>query len=363
MSFAPATRSNPKRATNHLVGFSSYLGLAALTALVVSCGAKNVSKAPTYPSNTNTTYYISNSDCSDGNVGTSSSAPWCTFNNVNVRTFVPGDQILLASGSSWSQEMSPLGNGASGNPITIGCYNTSTSCSVNYPVINAGSSNPSIYFVNPSWWTVTNLTLTGSGDGILCYFTQLGNQGLVFQNLYIYNLNGPSINFDGYNSPPTSIPSGQYIISGVTFRNIGISNAGAINLTAGYAGAQQVNNGYPNAQQNILMENVYASNYNGCFGFANAENITVIDSLWQQGDADGSCGTATYMVAISNVIFNNGIYYDDAWTNNYDNGAFVYDNQETAIRWRGDYFYQNAASGIEGAENLCFNGCSSSTNS
>ncbi len=67
----------------------------------------------------------------------------------------------------------------------------------------------------------------------------------------------PSIIFDGYNSnPPTSIPSGQYIISGVTFQNIGISNAGAINLTADYANAQQVNNGYVNAQQNILMKNI-----------------------------------------------------------------------------------------------------------
>ena len=362
MPFAPGVRANPKRFARPLAGFACYLGLAALTPLLVSCGGAAVSSATTYPIDSNTTYYIGNSGCSDGNAGTSSSAPWCTFNNVNGRTFSPGDQILLASGSGWLQQMSPLGSGVSGNPITIGCYGST--CSSNYPVINAGSSNPGIYLVNPSWWTVTNLTLTGSSAGISSYFTQLGNQGLVFENLYIYNLNGPSIAFDGYNSnPPTSIPSSQYIISGVTFQNIGIANAGTINLTAGYAGAQQVNNGYPNAQQNILMKNVYASNYKGCFGFANAEDVTVIDSFWQQGDADGSCGTATYMVALNNVTFNNGIYSDDAWTNNYDNGAFVYDNQETEIRWRGDYFYQNAASGIEGAENLCFNTCSSSTNS
>jgi hypothetical protein len=321
-----------------------------------------VASATTYPANT--TYYISTSGCNNSNPGTSSSAPWCDFTNVNANTFSQGDQILLHTGSSWSTGMAPLGSGASANPITIGCYGTT--CSSNYPVINAGSSTPSIYLLNPSWWIVTNLTLTGSNDGLWCHFTQLGNQGLIFQNLYIYNLNGssPSIIFDGYNAnPPTSIPSGQYIISGVTFQNIGISNAGAINLTADYANAQQVNNGYPNAQQNILMKNITASNYKGCFGFANAENIIVMDSFWQQGDADGSCGAATYMVALSNTTFNNGIFYDDAFTNGSDNGAFVYDNQESQIAWRGAYFYKNSASGIEGAENLCFANCTSSTNS
>jgi hypothetical protein len=130
-----------------LAGFACYLGLAALTPLLVSCGGAAVSSATTYPINSNTTYYIGNSGCSDGNAGTSSSAPWCTFNNVNGRTFSPGDQILLASGSGWLQQMSPLGSGVSGNPITIGCYGST--CSSNYPVINAGSSNPGIYLVNP----------------------------------------------------------------------------------------------------------------------------------------------------------------------------------------------------------------------
>ena len=337
---------------------------AALTSVLTLGSLAAVATATTFPGNT--TYYISNSGCSNSNSGTSSTAPWCDFANVNGNTFSSGDKILLRSGSSWSAQLAPLGNGVTGNPITIGCYDSSTSCSVNYPLINAGSGLPAVYLVNPSYWTLTNLTLTGSSGGVDVHFTQLGNQGLVFQNLYIYDLAGssPSISFEGLNAnPPMSIPSTEYIINGVTFSNIGISNAGAITLTAGYANAQQVNNGYPNAQQNILMKNVSASSFKGCFGFANAENVTVMDTFWQDGDTDGSCGAATYMVALSNVIFNNSIYYNDPWTNASDNGAFVYDNQETQIRWRGDYFYQNAASGIEGAENLCFANCTASTNS
>jgi len=90
-----------------------------------------------YP--TNTTYYINNTGtpaCSNSNAGTSSSAPWCDFTNVNSQTFSQGDQILLYSGGSWSGVMTPLGSGASGNPITIGCY-PSASCSTTYPTISS----------------------------------------------------------------------------------------------------------------------------------------------------------------------------------------------------------------------------------
>ncbi len=353
-------RSIAKKLMHPLAGFGCRLGWASAAALLVLCGMAAVASATTYPSST--TYYIATSSCSDSNPGTSSSSPWCDFTPVNGNTFSAGDSILLAAGDSWSGEMTPLGSGSSGNPITIGCYGSS--CSTSYPTINVGSSNPGIYLVNPSWWTVTNLTLTGYDSAIVVDFTQLENQGLVFENLDFTSLSGDSIVFEGYNSnPPTSIPSDEYIISGVTFQNITISDAGTIALSDDYAQAQQVNNGYPNAQQNILFKNVYASTYTGCFGIQNAENVTVMDSFWQDGDTDGGCGAGTYMVAVSNVTFNNSVFYDDPWTNSNDNGAFVYDNQETEVAWNGDYFYKNAASGVEGAENSCFNSCTSSTNS
>ena len=52
------------------------------------------------PTNTvqaaNTTFYIDNrpgSRCTNAGAGTSASAPWCDFTNINSRTFGPGDQI------------------------------------------------------------------------------------------------------------------------------------------------------------------------------------------------------------------------------------------------------------------------------
>ncbi|MBB5343369.1 hypothetical protein [Tunturibacter empetritectus] len=336
--------------------------LVIFAAAVMLLLASDSAFATVYPSNT--LYYISNTGCSNANAGTSSTAPWCDFTNVNGSTFSQGDQILLQSGGSWASQIAPLGNGASGNPVILGCYPAS-SCSTNYPVINPGSQLSAVSLINPSFWTITNLSMTGGLNGIHINFSQLGNQGLVLQNLNIHDMAGTvsAILIDGMNTnPPTLIASNQYVISGITFSNITISKAGAIYLTAGYANAQQVNNGYPNAQQNVLMKNVTASNFSDCFVFANIENVVVTDGSWTQGDVNGRCGAAVYLVAASNVTFNNVLSYNDAFTNANDNAAFVYDNQETQLRWRGNYFYKNAAAGIEGAENLCFKDCTASTN-
>src|ERR1019366_3691876 len=69
-----------------------------------------------------TKYYINNqpgSNCRDG--GTHSmTQPWCTFTPINkIGKFSPGDQILLASGSTWNQQMTLTGSGTSNQPITL----------------------------------------------------------------------------------------------------------------------------------------------------------------------------------------------------------------------------------------------------
>ena len=72
-----------------------------------------------------TTYYINNlprSNCSDGG-SHSLEQPWCTFAPANkIRTFLPGDQILLARGAAWNQELTLAGHGAADAPITLGAY-------------------------------------------------------------------------------------------------------------------------------------------------------------------------------------------------------------------------------------------------
>ena len=105
----------------------------------------------TYPGNT--TYYISNSSCSDSNPGTSSSAPWCTFNNVNGNLPLPRrSDSTLAAGSSWNQELELLGTGTSSSWITLSSYGTGAN-----PIINRSDTSGDLRclrLTNPDYWNI-----------------------------------------------------------------------------------------------------------------------------------------------------------------------------------------------------------------
>lgn len=84
------------------------LGLVALSALV-ACGATSNtavdSSVKLRPQAVGSTYYVNNqsaSNCSNSAAGTSSAQPWCDFTPVNIKTFQPGDAILLARGATWN---------------------------------------------------------------------------------------------------------------------------------------------------------------------------------------------------------------------------------------------------------------------
>lgn len=336
--------------------------------MTVGIGAalfSQTAKCAAYPANT--TYYISNTGCSNGNDGKTPLSPWCDFANVNGSTFSPGDAILLQSGGQWTGTLRPLGNGSIASPISIGCYDSpSSSCQVNFPSITSSSTETSVSLQNPSHWRVAYLTLTGGQSGIWVRFTSLGNSDLAFSHLYLHDQPGiePSIGFDGLNSnPPQAIPAGQSIISDVTISNVYMIRAGGIGFTAGYANAQQVNNGYSNAQSNILMSNVSAVDYHSCFALANASHVKMISSYFENADKDGHCGAGFYVTTVDDFTITNSIFYRQPFSNVNDNAVFVYDNQETALKWYGDYFFQNGGSGIEGAENPSFSYSTVSTNS
>ena len=49
-----------------------------------------------------TTYYIDAQNGNDSNDGTSESAAWKTFANVDDLTLTEGDQVLLKAGCTWN---------------------------------------------------------------------------------------------------------------------------------------------------------------------------------------------------------------------------------------------------------------------
>ncbi len=109
-----------------------------------------------------TTYYIDCAGGSDANNGTSTSTPWRTFTNVNNRTLVAGDSVLLKRGATCSGigSLIPQGAGTSASPITIGAYGTGA-----LPVINCGTGSPvysCVFILNEGGYVVRDLELTGT---------------------------------------------------------------------------------------------------------------------------------------------------------------------------------------------------------
>lgn len=335
-----------------------------VVALIAVVGPTATSAA-TYPSNT--TYYIDNSGgsgCSNANTGTSSSAPWCDFANVNGSTFAQGDQILLRSGDTWNQALSPAGSGVSGNPITIGCF-PSTSCATYWPVVRApNTSTDAISITNGDWWTINQVTINQGANGIHFNFTTLNHQGYVLQNVYITGT-GQGIVFDGFNqNPQYTVPSGNYIYSNVTISTATVTNQtkNGIEFVADYPMVQTTSSCCTNAQQNIVVKDVTVTNIAcGALGLANASHVKMLGMYVDNADTSGCSGAANYIVAVDDAVWANGIFNNTPWTNANDNPAFNLDNHVTGLRWRGSYFRGNYGSALEWTENPCFHTCTSTT--
>lgn len=337
--------------------------MAGIAALALAVPLAQVTSQPAIAAGT--TYYVDNgAGCSNTGTGTSTSAPWCDFTNVNGTTFAAGDQILLKSGVVFGQGLAPLGSGAAGDPIRIGCYGAG--CAVTPPTLDLNSTTlDAVHLQNPSYWTVSDLAIRDARNGIRSTFTSLNHDGLEFANLRLEDLAGTGILLDGLNQHPMyPVPAGQHIIAGLTISNVAIADAaGAIELLAGYEGQQQYGPNGANNQQHIFMRNLDIRNISGCaINIPNASHVLVMDVYQNAVGTGPACGAGNYQVLQDDVTWVNGVYVNKPWTHTFDNAMFNLDNHMTDVRFRGNYFREAAGSALEWTENPCFSTCTTTTN-
>ncbi|MGA9586783.1 MAG: hypothetical protein WBQ95_15720, partial [Terracidiphilus sp.] len=125
-----------------------------------------------------TAYYINNqsgSNCSDSGPH-SVAQPWCSFAPANrIRTFLPGDEILLARGGAWDQELSLAGSGTASEPITLAAYGTGATPKI---LRNQAVTDICVLLTDASFWKVSDLEVGRASVGILLHDTQLFNNGI-----------------------------------------------------------------------------------------------------------------------------------------------------------------------------------------
>jgi hypothetical protein len=334
-------------------------------------------------------YYINNqpgADCSDGGPHTLAE-PWCTFTPVNqIRTFAPGDQILLARGASWNQEMSLAGRGTASEPITLGAYGAGPNPRI---LRNQAISDICVLLTDASYWNISNLEVGRASVGILLHYTQPFNNGVNISNIYAHDNKGI---WGGYSTEyPVSrrvadpfasslninLSSGilfnlasyltfsnsQYVLKGVTVSNVRGSNN--VDSVAFNAETNTIENqdGH-NAFQDVLLNGLVLSSDNGHAARAyqraglgcsdslrllGMTNVTLMNSvLFDEAACHTPTGTAAVILGrVSNIKIVNNIFFGVPASNSPDETAIDFEWSEDQVYLQGNLFAANAGPGVE----------------
>jgi hypothetical protein len=336
-----------------------------------------------------TTYYIDNrpgSNCNDGGPH-GESQPWCSFGPANkIRTFAPGDKILLARGANWNEELSVRGSGTASEPITLGAYGTGPQPKI---LRNQATSDICVLLMDASYWNVRDLEVGRASVGILFHYTQLFNNGITISNVYAHdnkgvwaghsteypvnrhvqdpfatslNINlssGILFNLDSY----LTLTSSQYVLKGVSVNDVrGQNNVDSVAFDA-ETDTLDKQDGH-NAFQDVTLNGLFLSDDNGHaakqyqhagLGCSDAlrllgmTNVTVMNSvLYNEAGCHTPTGTAAVILGrVSKVTFVNNIIFGVPQSDSPDETAIDFEWSEDQVSLYSNLFAQNAGAGVE----------------
>jgi len=128
-----------------IAGHRALLAIGLLCALL--CGSAS-----------GTTYYVNAASGDDSGSGTSQSRPWKSLGKASHSRFEPGDQILLARGQVWPEQLTIPSSGTEAAPLTVGSYGTGAA-----PLIDAQNvRNRGVSVVGKSFVTLNDLAIQNS---------------------------------------------------------------------------------------------------------------------------------------------------------------------------------------------------------
>jgi hypothetical protein len=336
-----------------------------------------------------TAYYINNqagSNCSDGGPH-SKAQPWCSFAPANkIRSFLPGDRILLARGGSWNQELSLTGRGRAMEPIRLDAYGTGANPKI---LRNQATSDICVLLTDASYWKISNLEVGRASVGILLHYTQLFNNGITISNIDAHDNKGI---WGGYSTEyPTqrhvldpfasslninlssgilfnaasnlTYTSSQYVLKGVTVSGVrGTNNLDSVAFDA-ETNTSDNQDGH-NAFQDVQLKGLILSSDNGNAAKAyeaaglgcsdslrllGMTNVTVMNSvLFDEAGCHTPTGTAAVILGrVSQVKFVNNIILGVPATDSPDETGIDFEWSEDHVNLQANLFAGNAGPGVE----------------
>ena len=335
------------------------------------------------------TYYINNrsdSNCSDGGPH-SVSRPWCTLSPVNkIRTFSPGDQILLARGSFWNQQLTLAGHGTAVEPITLGAYGMGPNPKI---LRNQAVGDICVLVTDASNWNISDLEVGRASVGILMHYTQLFNSGIKISHIYAHDNKGI---WGGYSTEypvhrkvldpfATSLninlssgilfniasyltfSSSQYVLKDVSLNDVrGANNVDSVAFDAETSTIDH-QDGH-NAFQDVVMNGLIFANDNGHAGeiyqraglgcsdalrLLGMTNVTLVNSvLFEEAGCLTPSGTAAVILGrVSKVRFVNNIFFGVPHSGSPDETAIDFEWSESDVQLQANLFAGNAGPAVE----------------
>ena len=139
-------------------------------------------------------YYLDAETGSDENDGRSAQTAWKTLERVNEFCFMPGDRLLIKSGTCYKGMLYPHGSGSAEAPFVIDSYGGDI-----LPVIDGGGETPvAVYLMNSEYVEINHLEVTNWNDtpghyaGIMvdAWNTGRAMQHVYIRNCYVHDING-----------------------------------------------------------------------------------------------------------------------------------------------------------------------------
>lgn len=336
-----------------------------------------------------TTYYINNrpdSGCNDGGPH-SVARPWCSFSPLNkIKTFAPGDQILLSRGGTWNQQLTVAGRGTATEQITLGAYGLGPDPKI---LRNQAIGDICVLLFDASYWDISDLEVGRANVGILLHYTQIFNHGIKISHIYAHDNKGiwggyspdypvyrkvldpfaSSLNINLSSGILFNIasyltfPSSQYVLKGVTVSDI--RGANNVDSLAFDAETNTIDNqdGH-NAFQDVVMNGLVFASDNGHAGavyqkaglgcsdalrLLGVTNVTLMNSvLLDEAGCRTPTGTAALILGrVSKVKIVNNIFFGVPHSGSPDETAIDFEWAESEVDLHANLFAGNAGPAVE----------------
>jgi hypothetical protein len=299
---------------------------------------------------------------------------------------MPGDQILLARGGAWNQELSLTGRGTASEPITLTAYGTGAKPKI---LRNQAVNDICVLLTDANFWKVSDLEVGNASVGILLHYTQLFNNGVTISNIDAHDNKGiwggysieypvsrhvldpfaSSLNINLSSGILFNVASyvkytsSQYVLKDVLVSDVRGSNN--LDSVAFDAETNTMDNGDGhNAFQNVVLNGLILSGDGanaskayraaglGCsdsLRLLGMTNVTVMNSvLFEEAACHTPTGTAAVILGrTSQVRFVNNIIFGVPATDSPDETGIDFEWSEDHVSLQSNFLASNAGPAVE----------------